>query len=256
MGAARGVRVIEVPNLSSTLIYVDESLVVVNKAAGVSLATQRSDPQAAVKGLLDSVEAKPLQDWGLSPENLLLIHRLDAGTTGLVMLARTAAMHSTLSKALRDGIIDKTYLALVWGHPRPSEGSYRWMIGPDPKDRRRMKAGCSGRQALTEYRTLAGSRHVSLLELHPRTGRTHQLRAHLARSGHWIVGDDLYAGARHRGVKDPDERALFNPPNLLLHAWRLCLPDSRSFNVQNFEAPLPPYFSVVLDRLGMLACLT
>src|SRR3974377_866077 len=90
----------------SALIYVDEHLVVVSKAAGVSLATRRSDPHAAVKRLLKSVQAKALDDWGLSPEELLLVHRLDSGTTGLVLLARDAQMHGRLSKALQDRSLD------------------------------------------------------------------------------------------------------------------------------------------------------
>ncbi len=239
----------------STLIYVDEHLVVVNKAAGISLATSRSDPQAATSRLLHSIEAGELDAWGLSPEDMILVHRLDVGTTGVVLLARDAPTHRRLCEALQDRRICKIYLALVWGHPRPAVGAFEWPIGPDPKDRRRMKVHSSGRPARTEYRTLAPSRHVSLLELHPETGRTHQLRVHLAKAGHWIVGDDLYSGARHRGVKHPSERALLNPPHLLLHAWRLSLPDSFDFNVQTFQAPLPPHFSAVVERLEMTGCL-
>ena len=118
-----------------------------------------------------------------------------------------------------------------------------------------MKVDPSGRRSATHFRTLATGPHVSLLELHPATGRTHQLRVHLSHAGHWIVGDDLYGGARHRGVKEPGLQSLLNPPHLLLHAWRILLPESSNILPKRFEAALPPHFAAVLEALGMLSAL-
>ncbi len=241
--------------MRSDLIYVDELLVVINKAPGISLATRRSRPHAAVERLLESVEAQELESWGLAPEDLVLVHRLDASTTGLVLLARDARSHRKLARAFQERVVKKSYLALVWGHPRPAAGRFEWPIGPDRADRRRMMPDPSGRPALTLYRTLLRGPYVSLLELHPETGRTHQLRVHLAKAGHWIVGDDLYAGPRHRGVRDAHRRALLNTPHLLLHAWRLCLPQSWASGAGTFEAPLPPVFRRALEGLGMDAAI-
>ncbi len=237
--------------MNSSLVYVDERLVVINKAAGISLATRKSEPHAAVGRLLDSIVRKELDEWGLAPETLHLCHRLDSGTTGLVMLARDAEMHRALSAGFQSGSIRKTYLALVWGHPRPLEGRYDLPLAPDRKDRRRMKTDASGLRAATRYRTLSRGPDVSLLELHPDTGRTHQLRVHLAAAGHWIVGDDLYAGARHRGVKDPRRRTLLEAAHLLLHAWRLEVPAAGCLQERIFEARLPGHFRKVIDALGL-----
>ncbi len=240
---------------NSTLIYCDDRLAVINKSAGISLVTRQAEPFAAADRLLESLPAETRESSGLKEGSLSLVHRLDEGTTGLVLLARDAATHSELSSLLSRRLIRKTYLAVVWGHPRPASGRYDWPLVPDRRDRRRMKADPAGRPAVTEYRTLAKGPHVTLLKLSPETGRTHQLRVHLAHAGHWIVGDDLYGGARHRGVKDRRLRTLLNPPHLLLHAWRLALPRSSANFLGVFEAPLPPYFSAVLETLGMITAL-
>jgi 23S rRNA pseudouridine1911/1915/1917 synthase len=235
--------------MRASLIYLDERLAVINKAPGLSLATPRADLHAAARRLIESLPKE--ESFSLETGPLWLVHRLDVGTTGLVLVARDERTHRELSQQLSKRLIHKTYLALVWGHPRPSAGSYQWPIGPDRRDRRRMRVDASGQPAVTDYRVVAKAPHVALLELRPKTGRTHQLRVHLSRAGHWIVGDDLYGGARHRGVKQPAVQALLNPPHLLLHAWRLELPESSTMSARRFEAPLPRHFSDVLDALHM-----
>ena len=236
--------------MCASLVYLDERLAVVNKPAGLSLATSRVDPHATARRLIESLPKE--ESAGLETGPLWLVHRLDAGTTGLVLVARDEQTHRELSQQLGRRLIDKVYLALVWGHPRPPAGTYQWPIGPDRRDRRRMRVDALGQEAVTGYRVIATAPHVALLELHPRTGRTHQLRVHLSRAGHWIVGDDLYGGARHRGVKQPYIRGLLNPPHLLLHAWRLELPESSSMSARRFEAPLPDHFNRVLEALHMI----
>jgi 23S rRNA pseudouridine1911/1915/1917 synthase len=237
--------------LRSSLLYVDEHLAIVNKGAGISLATRRGAQHAAAERLLESIKTAELLEWGLDPKDLYLVHRLDAGTTGLVVLARDPQTHRELTSAFQNREVDKTYLALVWGHPRPLTGHFDTPIGPDPGDRRRMKSLEHGRPAVTNYRVVCRGQHASLLELHPVTGRTHQLRVHLATAGHWIVGDDLYAGARHLGIRDRTRRDLLNPPHMLLHSWRLCLPETWTSGARIFEAPLPAHFRKVLDGLRL-----
>jgi 23S rRNA pseudouridine1911/1915/1917 synthase len=233
--------------MHASLIYADEQLAVFNKPAGLSLATPRSEPGAAARRLLESLSDEESSDLRNTP--LFLVHRLDVGTTGLVLVARDEQTHCELSEQLGKRLIEKTYRALAWGHPRPPAGSYQWPIGADRRDRRRMKVEPGGRPAVTEYRTLTKAPHVALLELRPKTGRTHQIRVHLSRAGHWIVGDDLYGGARHRGVKESSLSQSLNPPHLLLHAWRLQLPESLRLRVTKFEAPLPLHFKQALEAL-------
>ena len=241
--------------MDASLVYSDERLVVINKPPGVSLATTRAAPHDAARRLVFSLpaETRAANFPGSAP--LWLVHRLDVGTTGLVLLARDEEMHRELSTLFSTRLVRKIYLALVWGHPRPRSGRFEWPLAPDTRDRRRMRVDPSGRSAATSFRTLACGPHVSLLELQPATGRTHQLRVHLSHAGHWIVGDDLYGGARHRGVKEPDLQSLLNPPHLLLHAWRILLPESSNIMPKRFEAALPPHFAAVLESMGMLSAL-
>ncbi len=235
---------------SAALIHVDEDCIVVGKPAGLSLATRRAEPKAAVAALLAALPEGDVEGFGLEVENLWLVHRLDVGTSGLVVLARSPDAHRELAQAFAERDVDKRYLALVWGHPRPRAGRWDARLGPDRRDRRRMRVDEEGRTAVSLYRVLASAPHVALLELHPLTGRTHQLRVHAASAGHPIVGDDLYGGPRHRGVKELARRALLQPERPLLHAWRLTLPARRGRQELRVEAALPGDFQLALGALG------
>jgi 23S rRNA pseudouridine1911/1915/1917 synthase len=235
----------------ASLIFADDRLLAVAKPAGLSLATRRAEPSAAVARLLAALPAAEVQELGLAPETVWLVHRLDVGTSGLVLLARSREAHVELAQAFVERRVDKRYLALLWGHPRPREGSWNAPLGPDRRDRRRMLVAEDGSSAESQYRIVATAPHLSLVELHPLTGRTHQLRVHAAHAGHPIVGDDLYGGPRHRGVQDPALRQVLQPGRPLLHAWRLTLPASRGHGELRLEAPLPADFAGAIAALGM-----
>jgi 23S rRNA pseudouridine1911/1915/1917 synthase len=236
---------------TGSILYADDRLLVINKPPGISLATRVQEPGVAAQRLLSSLPEQEMEEAGLAGQFFWLVHRLDLGTSGIVLLARDAEMHGTLSSLFGSRSIAKTYLALVWGHPRPCAGIYDAPLGPDTRDRRRMKAVLSGRPAVTRYRTLARAPHVALLQLFPETGRTHQIRVHLSHAGHWIVGDDLYGGERQRGIRDAHLRMVLSPPHLLLHAWRLELPEGTGTGATHFQAPLPETFAQTLNSLGM-----
>jgi 23S rRNA pseudouridine1911/1915/1917 synthase len=214
------------------------------KPAGVSMATSsRSEKSGseAVRRLLAAC-GEP------EGEALLLVHRLDVGTSGVVLLARHETAHRALTLALQESRVRKTYRALVWGRPVPPEGVWHDPLGRDPRDGRRMKARSDGKRAVTRYRTRARLGVVCELELHPETGRTHQIRVHAAAHGHPIVGDDLYGGAtRSRGVRDRALRqALAAATRPLLHAERIEVPEL-SLDV---SAPLPEDYRRLLEQLG------
>ncbi len=238
-------------DVTEGIVYIDERILVLNKPPGVSLQTRKAEPRAAVGRLLGALAQDEVAAYGLDARDLLLVHRLDVGTSGLVLLARDPEAHRELARAISGHLVERVYVALVWGHPSPAAGQYDAPIGPDRRDRRRMVVDPAGRPARTRYRTLAGAPHVTLVALRPETGRTHQIRVHLAAAGHWIVGDDLYAGARHKAVQDPHIRSLLSPPHTLLHAWRLALPESRLTPVRFFEAAPPSAFLAALDGLGI-----
>jgi RluA family pseudouridine synthase len=233
----------------ASILYFDERLIVINKPAGISLATRRADPNEAARRLMASIPEASRLELGLN-DLPHLVHRLDVATTGIVLLARDRETHRTLSQWMSSKRIRKFYLALVWGHPRPPRGAFDSPLAPDRRDRRKMKTDPAGSPSRTRYRTLIAAPYISALELEPETGRTHQIRVHLASSGHPIVGDDLYGGPRHHSVKDAETRNLLNPPHLLLHAWKLALPEDGGFLPCHFEAPFPEAFSVALDHIG------
>jgi len=211
----------------------DDAILALDKPAGVSMATS----EAAGRTEADVV-ARLLAACGEpAGQRLFLVHRLDVGTSGVVLLARTEAAHRSLSLAFQSRQVRKTYRALVWGAPEPASGAYDDGLGRDPKDGRRRAPRPGGKPALTRYRTLARLDGLTDLALEPETGRTHQLRVHLAARGHPIAGDDLYGNAaRWESVATPAvRRALAQLTRPLLHAERLAIAGMGI----DVEAPLP-----------------
>ena len=235
----------------ATLLFAGDRIVAIDKPAGVSLATRRREPGAAIERLLAALPEAVRDEHGLAPDTLLLVHRLDISTSGAVLLARDEEAHRTLVRAFSQRRVAKTYLALVWGHPRPPQGRWSWPLGPDRRDRRRMVVSTDGRAAVTDYFVERRVPYVSLVRLAPATGRTHQLRVHLAHAGHPIVGDDLYGGPRHRTVRDVELRRLLDPGRPLLHAWRLHLPETDAGPELILTAPIPADLASALAALGV-----
>ncbi len=205
-------------------LFESDILVALDKPAGVSMATSTREEKSAAR-----VVARLLEACGEDPaEPLLLVHRLDVGTSGVVLLAKSDEAHRALSRAFQSRAAKKTYRALVWGHPTPARGVYEDALGRDPKDGRKMKVvRTGGKNAVTRYETLARLPSIADLRLFPETGRTHQIRVHLSSHGHPIVGDDLYGGAtRWHGVRDAARRrALAAVTRPLLHAERMVIAD-------------------------------
>jgi 23S rRNA pseudouridine1911/1915/1917 synthase len=152
-----------------------------------------------------------------------IVHRLDRGTSGLLVVARNADSYQALGKAFAERRVDKRYLAIVWGTPKESEGTIERPIGRHPVDRKRMAVRPRGRPARTVWRRLAAGGPISLLEVELHTGRTHQIRVHLRTIGHPLVGDPVYGEPRHRTLRGPAAAALAAFPRPALHAWRLAL---------------------------------
>ena len=225
-------------------LFENADVVAVAKPAGVSMATSGRAEKSGAEAVRRLLAACGEPD----DPGLLLVHRLDVGTSGVVLLARGDAAHRSLSRALQERRARKTYRALVWGRPVPRDGVWADPLGRDPKDGRRMKVRSDGKAARTAYRTASRLGPAAELELSPETGRTHQIRVHAAAHGHPIVGDDLYGGAtRWRGVRDPAlRRALAAVGRPLLHAERIEVPDLGV----DVTAPMPEDYLLLLQRLG------
>ncbi|MDR2468006.1 MAG: RNA pseudouridine synthase [Spirochaetaceae bacterium] len=207
-----------------TIIAHDENIVAVNKASGISITGDRWSP---TKERLDTLLAAEL---GL--ERLFVVHRIDNGSSGLVVFAKTAAMHRTLSLAFERREVEKRYLAIVHGRPAWQETCCDLPLLSDATKRHEtIVEKFRGKKARTRFKFLAAAGNYSVLTAWPETGRQHQIRVHLARLGHPIVCDELYGTSRPvylssfkkawRGDQST-ERPLLG--RLGLHAQSLVLP--------------------------------
>ncbi len=166
-----------------------------------------------------------------------IVHRLDRDTSGIILVAKNDAAHNALARQLKDRTIEKTYLALVEGTPKPAEGAIDAPIARDPARRQRMAVMSGGRDSVTGYRLIERFNGTSLLEARPKTGRTHQIRVHFAAIGHPIVGDRVY------GKRSPLVDRQF------LHALRIAFDHPRTGERMTLEAPLAADLEGALVKL-------
>lgn len=168
-----------------------------------------------------------------------IVHRLDLGTSGLLLVARTPRAYTALARSFAQREVDKRYLAITWGAPRADSGSIEAPIGRDRRDRKRMAVVAGARPARTDFRVVARSAPLALLELRLHTGRTHQIRVHARHLGHPLIGDPVYGEARWRRLPRARARPLAEFPRPALHAWRLTFAHPVSDAPLRFEAPVP-----------------
>lgn len=220
-----------------SILYEDTDLLVVDKPAGLVIHPAYKHPDGT---LFDAVSAYVQAHGEAKP---CLLHRLDKDTSGAVLLAKTEPARRHLVRQFEQRTIRKTYLALVCRALHPPSGEIDAPLRRDPLDRRRMQIDPLGAPARTEYqtlRTLAGG--FALVELHPVTGRMHQLRVHLAAQGAPIVGDTLYAA--------PTCWAPLEPPRQCLHAHALSFQHPTSGARLSVVSPLPADMRAILEMPG------
>jgi 23S rRNA pseudouridine1911/1915/1917 synthase len=191
------------------IIYEDDDLLVVDKPAGMAV---HPSPGHSAGTLVHALLAySPTLSGVAGKKRPGIVHRLDKDTSGLIMVAKNDAAHLALAKQLKDRKVEKTYIALVEGHIDPPEGVIDAPIARHPTHRRKMAVAAGGRESRTRFRVLREIGGYSLVELHPETGRTHQLRVHLASIGHPVAGDRMYGYAKR----------VDGFPRQFLHAQRL-----------------------------------
>ena len=220
------------------VLHDEDEMIVIDKPAGLAVQGG-SAVNRHLDGMLDGLR-KP------GGERPRLVHRLDKDTSGLLLLARTARSAARLTKAFRDGEIEKTYWAIVAGLPPEPRGRIDLPLakraGPGGERARVDDEG--GRRAITDYAVIErAGRHAAWLAMRPLTGRTHQLRAHAAAMGTPILGDGKY------GRRDAFPGGFEVPPWLHLHARSLVVPDGRG-GTRLFEASPPAHFRETLSALG------
>ncbi len=168
-----------------------------------------------------------------------IVHRLDRGTSGVMVVARSERAYAALSSAFAERRVVKKYLAVVYGPPALESGTIEAPIARHPQRRKEMRVAARGRPAVTGYAVKARAEGgLTLLELSLETGRTHQIRVHLKHLGHPIVGDPVYGEARWRGLPRPLQGPLKRFPRPALHAWRLGFRHPATGEELFFEAPL------------------
>ncbi|MGH2407509.1 MAG: RluA family pseudouridine synthase [Candidatus Limnocylindrales bacterium] len=231
---------VEAEAIPLTIVYEDDDLLIVDKPAG--LVTHPA-PGHASGTLVNALLARGGTFGGIGGvARPGIVHRLDRDTSGLIMVAKHDAAQAYLMAQLKARRVKKTYLALVGGATDAAVGRIEAPIGRDPRRRTRMAVVPDGRAATTGYRVRERFDGWTLLEVDLVTGRTHQIRVHLASIGHPVAGDPLYASGIARRGPDGLDR-------LFLHAWRLELAARSGDRLIRAVAELPAELAAVLDDL-------
>jgi len=236
---------VEAQDIPLTVLYDDEDLVVIDKPAGMVVHPGAGHRQGTlVNALLHHVD--DLSGIG-GEERPGIVHRLDRGTSGLMVVAKHDAAHRELSRQFQAREVRKTYLALVWGLVQAGR-RIDAPIGRDPKDRQKMSTRArQSREAVTRIVRAEPLRGVTLVEIAIDTGRTHQIRVHLSSIGHPIVGDPVYGGV-HRRVA-ANLRAVQRLDRPFLHAAHLSFSHPIDGRRVDFDSPLPLDLQTVLDEI-------
>ncbi len=219
------------------VVYEDSDLLVIDKPAGLVTHPAPGHPDHT---LANAVLAHCPDLEGVGGEiRPGLVHRLDKDTSGLIVVAKNDAAQTGLSGQFKDRTVSKAYLAAVTGHPEPERAIIDAPIGRHPRSRTRMAVVSTGRDAVTEYDVLRRLRGYGLVEARPRTGRTHQIRVHMASVGHPVAGDATY------GHPAPGLERHF------LHAHRLAFTHPRTGNRLKLESPLPKDLQTFRDSVSL-----
>ncbi|MFL6219503.1 MAG: RluA family pseudouridine synthase [Actinomycetes bacterium] len=223
--------------------YEDDRLLVVAKPAGLVVHPGPGHPTGTLVNALLGRAQTPLSAGGGAADRPGIVHRLDKDTSGLLLVAKDDATHLALARELAAHRVERRYLALVQGRLPGETGTVDAPVGRHPRDRKRMAVvATGGRQAVTHWRVLETFPAVQLVEATLETGRTHQVRAHLASLRHPLVGDRTYGA-------DPTLATRLGVPRPFLHAWRLAFTHPTTATRIDLTEPLPPDLQAVLDRL-------
>lgn len=222
------------------IIHDDDSVVVIDKPVGVAVHPSPGWRGPTVVGHLAAAGFRISTDGAAERQGI--VQRLDVGTSGVMVICKSERSYARLKNAFRHREVDKTYHALVQGHPDPLEGTIDAPIARHPKADHRFAVMPGGRASITHYRTLEAHRFASLLELQLETGRTHQIRVHMAALRHPCLGDLTYGA-------DPVLARRFGVGRQWLHAVRLGFEHPETGEPVSFESPYPEDLARALDAV-------
>lgn len=220
------------------VIYEDDDILIINKEKGMVVHPGNGNPDGTLANAVMERCKGSLSGIGgvIRPG---IVHRIDKDTSGLVIVAKCDNAHLAISKQIQERTVTKTYIALVRGNIKENEATINMPIGRSMQDRKKMAVTKKGKEAITHFKVLKRYDGFCLLELKIETGRTHQIRVHLAEIGHPIVGDMVYSNG-----KNP-----FGVKGQMLHAAKLEFVHPTTHQKVTYEAPLPKYFIDVLETL-------
>jgi len=235
-------------NIPLDVVYEDAELIVVNKPAGIVV-----HPAAGVmSGTLANALAFHFQQLSNTGGAVRpgIVHRLDKGTSGLMVVAKTESAHEDIADQFRDREIFKSYMALVHGQVEKRTGQIDQPIARDRGNRTRMAVVRGGRPSISIYRVRKRFERFTLLNVELKTGRTHQIRVHLAWLKHPVVGDEAYGAGRDKTIPDHKIRSeIANLGRQFLHAEQLGFRHPRTGEEMRFTAPLPAELQAVLNEI-------
>lgn len=229
---------VEVPELK--ILYQDADLVVIDKPAGVAAHPSVGWEGPTVLGVL-LARGIPVTTSGAA-ERQGIVQRLDVGTSGLMMVAKTELAYSRLKQMFRDRKVHKVYHAIIQGHPDPFEGTIDAPIGRHPKAEFKFAVMNDGKPSITHYKLVEAFPSASLVEIVLETGRTHQIRVHFSAFKHPLIGDTMYGA-------DPKLAAKLGITRQWLHAMKLSFVHPITEQLVEFESTYPADLNVVLEQL-------
>lgn len=225
-------------DIELNIVYEDEDVIVLNKPQGMVVHPAHGNYTGTiVNALLSHCDNLSGINGVMRPG---IVHRIDKDTSGIIIIAKNNEAHVSLSEQLKEHSITRRYTALVEGVVKPDEGTIETMIGRNPRNRKEMAiVSKNGKRAVTHYTVLERFENYTLIEARLETGRTHQIRVHMAHIGHPIVGDPVYGFKKQK----------FHTEGQLLHARVLGFIHPRLGEYREFEAPLPDYFVSILSKI-------
>lgn len=229
---------LEAQNIPIDVIYEDDDIIVVNKPKGMVVHPANGNPDGTLVNAVMNICKDSLSGIGgeIRPG---IVHRLDKDTSGLLIIAKNDKAHINLSEQIKNRKIIKKYIALVRGVVKENVATIDMPIGRSNKDRKKMAVKKDGKNAITHFEVMKRYNGFTLLDIKIDTGRTHQIRVHLAEIGYPVVGDEVYSNG-----KNP-----FGVKGQMLHAKSLEFKHPITGEVLKLEAPLPEYFEVILNEL-------
>ena len=229
---------IKAQNIPLDIIYEDNDIIVVNKPKGMVVHPANGNPDGTLVNAIMAICKDSLSGIGgeIRPG---IVHRLDKDTSGVIVVAKNDKAHINLSEQIKEHKVKKTYIALVRGIVKENEATINMSIGRSEKDRKKMAVTKKGKEAITHFKVLERYDNYTLLQVQIETGRTHQIRVHLAQVGYPIVGDEVYSNGKNE----------WNIQGQCLHAKSLEFIHPGTGQKVYMEAELPKYFKEILNDL-------